>query len=75
MKSVPSPVRNTSSNSDRADWGKAIGEISFDACLAVHIENLAGGPLHSGRRAVTPNPTTPWGAVPSTDRSHVMSPV
>jgi hypothetical protein len=63
MKSVPSPVRNTSSNSDRADWGKAIGELLLDEYLAVHIENLAGGPLHSGRRAVTPNPTTPWGAV------------
>ena len=63
MKSVPSPVRNTSSSSDKADWDKAIGEISFDEYLAVHIENLAGGPLHSGRRAVTPNPTTPRGAV------------
>lgn len=63
MKSVPSPVRNTSASLDKADWDKAIGEVSFDEYLAVHIENLAGGHLQSGRRAVTPNPTTPGGAV------------
>jgi hypothetical protein len=56
-------VRNASNNSDTADCDKAIGELLFDEYLAVHIENLAGGPLHLGRRAVTPNPTTPRGAV------------
>ena len=29
-----------------ADWGKAIGELPLDESLAVHIENLAGGPLY-----------------------------
>lgn len=27
-----------------------------DACWAVHVPNLAGGPLHSGRQAVTQSP-------------------
>jgi hypothetical protein len=45
MKSVPSPVQNTSSNPDTAESGKAVGEISFDEYLAVHIKNLAGGPF------------------------------
>ena len=39
------------------------GRALLDECLAVHIENLAGGPLESGSRAVTSNPTTPRGAV------------
>ncbi len=56
MKSVPSPVRNTSINSDTADWDIAIGEISFDEYLAVHIKNLAGGPLNQG---AVPSPQTP----------------
>ncbi|MBK8446514.1 MAG: hypothetical protein IPL41_07505 [Micropruina sp.] len=45
MKSVPSPERNTSISSDKAESDKAIGELSFDEYLAVHIENLADGPL------------------------------
>jgi hypothetical protein len=49
-------VRNASNNSDTADCDKAIGELLLDKYLAVHIENLAGGPLYSGRRAVTPKP-------------------
>jgi hypothetical protein len=72
MKSVPSPERNTSINSDKAESDKAIGEISFDEYLAVHIENLAGGHLQSGRRAVTPNPTTPRGSVVAARVSHLM---
>lgn len=54
-------VRNASNNSDTADCDKALGELLFDEDLAVHIENLAGGPLHSGRRAVTPNPNRSTG--------------
>ena len=42
----PRVVRNASNNSDTADWGKAIGELLLDEYLAVHIENLAGGPLY-----------------------------
>jgi len=42
---TPSPVRNGSSSSDRADWGRAIGELLFDLCLAVHTEDLADGPV------------------------------
>ena len=44
-RSRPSVVRNASNNSDTADWGTAIGELLLDEYLAVHIENLAGGPL------------------------------
>src|SRR4051794_15647266 len=40
IKSTPSPVRNASSNSDTADWGRAIGgNSSFGEYLAVHTEN------------------------------------
>src|SRR4051794_1696514 len=43
-RSTPSPAPNASSSSDRADWGRAIGELLFDVCLAVHTEDLADGP-------------------------------
>src|ERR687897_62077 len=43
IRSTASPVRNTSSRSDTADWGKAIGLVSFGECLAVHTEDLADG--------------------------------
>ena len=48
IKSAPSPARNASSSSDRADWGKAIGEISFGEYLAVHTDDLADGPYLTG---------------------------
>src|SRR3954471_22773639 len=48
IRSTPSPARNASSSSDRADWGRAIGELLFDVCLAVHTEDLADGPLTYG---------------------------
>src|SRR5690606_7806322 len=32
-RSTPSPARNASSSSDRADWDKAIGWVSFSVCL------------------------------------------
>ena len=43
-----------------ADCEKAIREIFFDPCLAVHIENLAGGP--SIQEAAPSPPTTTHGA-------------
>src|SRR3954454_22816437 len=60
IKSTPSPVRNASSNSDTADWGRAIGGDSFfGEYLAVHTENHADGPLTLGAAPLPPNPTTP----------------
>ena len=44
---------------DRADWDKAIGEISFGAYLAVHTKNLADGPTYLEATPLPPNPTTP----------------
>jgi hypothetical protein len=56
IKSIASPVRSTSSRSDTADCGKAIGGVPFSACLAVHTEDLADG-LHNYEAApVTPKP-------------------
>src|SRR3954447_2288331 len=60
IKSTPSPVRNASSSSDTADWGRAIGADSFNGeYLAVHTEDHAGGPLRLGAAPSPPNPTTP----------------
>src|SRR3954468_24350872 len=56
IKSTPSPVRNASSNSDTADWGRAIGGLLFDVCLAVHTEDLADGPSTSGAPPSYPKP-------------------
>src|SRR4051812_42972978 len=59
-RSTPSPVRNASSNSDTADWDKAIGEVPFGECLAVHTEDPADGPHIVGAAPPAPkNPTTP----------------
>lgn len=71
MTSLPSPVRNTSTNSDTAGRDMTIGEISFDACLAVHIKDLASGHPQSGNRAVTPNPITSRHAAEATATSDV----
>ena len=49
IRSTPSPARNASNSSDRADWDRAIGEISFSEYLAVHTENHADGPLNWSR--------------------------
>jgi len=43
IRSTASPVRNTSSRSDTADWGKTIGLVSPGECSAVHTEDLADG--------------------------------
>src|SRR4051794_17947956 len=59
IRSTPSPVRNASSNSDTADWGRAIGgDPFFGEYLAVHTENHADGPLTLGAAPLLPNPTT-----------------
>jgi hypothetical protein len=54
IKSIASPVRSTSSRSDTADWGKAIGGVPFGECLAVHTEDLADGFHIYGAAPVTP---------------------
>src|SRR4051794_889968 len=56
IRSTPSPARNASSSSDRADWGRAIGGLLFDVCLAVHTEDLADGPLTYGTPPSYPKP-------------------
>src|SRR4051812_29006019 len=56
-RSTPSPVRNASRSSDTADWDKAIGEVPFGECLAVHTEDPADGPYIVG--AAPPAPKTP----------------
>ena len=56
IRSTPSPARNTSSSSVRADWDKAIGEISFGECLAVHTKNLADGPTYDRAAPLPPKP-------------------
>src|SRR3954451_21580548 len=56
-RSTPSPVRNASRSSDTADWDKAIGEVPFGECLAVHTEDPADGPHIVG--AAPPAPKTP----------------
>src|SRR3712207_6055624 len=53
IRSTPSPVRNASSRSDTADWDKAIGGDPFGECLAVHTEDLAGGPHTPGAAPIT----------------------
>src|SRR3954447_9335369 len=59
IRSTPSPVRNASSNSDTADWGRAIGGDSFNGeYLAVHTEDHADGPPTPGAAPLLPNPTT-----------------
>ena len=47
-------------SSDRADWDKAIGEISFGACLAVHTEESRRWPPHvrTPRRHPKPHHST-----------------
>src|SRR4051794_8031504 len=71
IKSTPSPERNASSNSDTADWGRAIGGDSFNGeYLAVHTENHADGPLTLGAAPLHPNPTTRRDAY-KTGNSHV----
>gem|GEM_PF-2259158 len=50
------PGTDTSSNSERADWDKAIGEISFGECLAVHTKNLADGPTYLRATPLPPKP-------------------
>src|SRR5215216_4727922 len=62
IRSTPSPVRNASSSSDTADWGRAIGGDSFDEYLAVHTEDHADGPLTLGAAPLLPKPTTPGDA-------------
>src|SRR3954452_13284288 len=63
IRSTPSPVRNASSSSDTADWGRAIGGDSFNGeYLAVHTENHADGPSCSKPLRYAPNPTTPGDA-------------
>src|SRR3954464_3383850 len=47
-RSTPSPVRNASRSSDTADWDKAIGEVPFGECLAVHTEDPADRPYIVG---------------------------
>ncbi len=57
-----SPVRNASSNSDRADWDKAIGGTSFfSACLAAHTEDPADGRLHRDAPQRSHQPHHPQG--------------
>ena len=49
-------MRNTSSRSDTADWGKAIGLVSLGECLAVHTEDLADGSHIYQAKPATLNP-------------------
>ena len=50
---------NASNRSDTADWDRAIGKNSFDACLAVHTEDLADGPPISSGHALRQSPPPP----------------
>src|SRR5215469_1031204 len=54
IRSTASPVRSTSSRSDTADWGKAIGGDPFGECLVVHTEVLADGRTPHAAAPVTP---------------------
>src|SRR3954447_7951216 len=55
-RSTPSPARNASSSSDTADWGRAIGGLLFDVCLAVHTEDPADGSSMSEAPPCYPKP-------------------
>src|SRR3954447_18287785 len=69
-RSTPSPARNASSNSDTADWGRAIGGLLFDVCLAVHTEDLADGPSTSGAPPSYPKPHHVPGLLRQHDLGH-----
>jgi hypothetical protein len=56
IEPAPSPVRNASSSSDTADRHKAIGEVPFSECLAVHTEGPADGPYIVGAAPLTSKP-------------------
>src|SRR3954466_12207034 len=69
-RSTPSPARNASSSSDTADWGRAIGDLLFDVCLAVHTEDLADGPAMSGAPPSYPKPHHVPGLLLSQTKCH-----
>ena len=54
--STPSPVRNASSNSDRADWDKAIGDLLQCVTWSFHTEDLADGRLLHAAPPQEPKP-------------------
>src|SRR5215213_2763378 len=64
IRSTPSPARNASSSSETADWDKAIGGVPFGECLAVHTEDLAGGPHMPGAAPITLKPHHSTGRLP-----------
>jgi len=57
-ESMPSLARNASDNSDRADSGKALGEVCFGEYLAVHTDDLADGAYLTEVAPEDPNPST-----------------
>src|SRR6266545_1686598 len=72
IRSTASPVRNTSSRSDTADWGKAIGLVSFGECLAVHTEDLADGSHIYEAAPATLNPHHSAGRSPQDEQGRVV---